>query len=265
MLVAQITDCHIRPPGKLIYGAVDTAAYLARAVAALNALDPRPDIVIVTGDLVDAGAPDEYARLRELLSPLVMPWRLLAGNHDDRENLRAAFPDHNYLRGDGGFVQYALEDGPLRLLSLDSLDVGAARGKLCADRLAWLDRTLSAAPERPTMIFVHHPPFASGVEKLDGDPFYGAREFAAIVARHPQVERVAAGHLHRATTLRWGGTVASTCPSTAHQFALDLRAGAPLTYVLEPPAYQLHLWRADQGVLTHTVPLGDFPPPRPLR
>src|SRR5262245_41643201 len=106
MLIAQITDCHIRLEGDLIYGVVDPAAYLKRAVDTLLALDPRPDLVILSGDLVDAGAPAEYVRLRKILEPLPMPVRLIAGNHDLRQSLRASFRDHAYLQGDTEFVQY---------------------------------------------------------------------------------------------------------------------------------------------------------------
>ena len=98
MLIAQITDCHIRLPGKPLYGALDTTLYLERAVAALNVLDPRPDLVLLTGDLVDHGDPAEYTRLRDILGRLSLPFRMIAGNHDSRDALAAAFPDHEIGR-----------------------------------------------------------------------------------------------------------------------------------------------------------------------
>ena len=79
MLLAQISDLHIMAQGTLAYGRVDTAAFLARAIGVLNALDPRPDAVLVTGDLVDAGGIDEYRHLRTLLDTLAIPWRVMAG------------------------------------------------------------------------------------------------------------------------------------------------------------------------------------------
>src|SRR5687768_4699593 len=101
MLLAQITDTHIKADGKLAYGKVDTAGHLARAVEALNALHPQPDLIVVTGDLVDFGRVDEYERLRALLSPLRVPYFLLIGNHDSRAELREVFKDHPYLRQGG--------------------------------------------------------------------------------------------------------------------------------------------------------------------
>ncbi len=263
MLLAQITDCHIRLPGKLLYGVLDTTPYLERAVAALNALDPRPDLVVLTGDLVDHGDAAEYARLRDILSGLRVPFRLIAGNHDSRATLAAAFPEHGYLRGEGGFAHWVL-DGALRLVALDSSEPGEIGGVLCEARLGWLARRLAEAPEQATLVLVHHPPISTGISHMDNYPFRGAERLAAIVAANPQIERIIAGHVHRAMTIRWAGTVVSTCPSTAHQFALDLRPGVAAAYVLEPPCLQLHHWRAGSGLVTHTLPLGDHAP-RPLR
>ena len=110
MLIAQISDTHIRPKGVLAMGRVDTAGHLARAVAHIMALRPAPDVVLVTGDLVDAGMAEEYAHLRELLAPLPMPVHLIPGNHDLRDPLRAAFTDHGYLPRDGQSQAAADED-----------------------------------------------------------------------------------------------------------------------------------------------------------
>ena len=265
MLIAQITDCHIRPPGALIYGVVDTAHYLKRAVDALLALDPRPDLVIVSGDLVDGGAPAEYARLRQLLASLPMPVRLIVGNHDRRESLRAGFPDHVYLQGPDVFLHYVDDGFALRIVALDSVTPGEVGGTLCDARLDWLEKRLAEAPDRPTLIVVHHPPIMTGIAHMDAAPFRNADRFEAVVARHRQVERVIAGHLHRSVSVRWGGTVVSVCPSTAHQFALDLQPDYPARYVLEPPGFQLHRWIAGHGLTTHTGVIGDFPPPTLLR
>src|SRR5215475_15847366 len=97
MLIAQISDMHVKAPGELLFGRIDTPAFLARAVAHIEALDPRPDVVLATGDLVEAGKPEEYAHLKRLLAPLSMPVYLIAGNHDARDALRDVFVDHAYL------------------------------------------------------------------------------------------------------------------------------------------------------------------------
>ena len=92
MILAQISDMHITRPGERLSGFVDTAAYLDKAVAQIGRLKPRPDALIITGDLVDGGRTEEYAHLRQLLAPLAMPMYVIPGNHDDRERLRVALP-----------------------------------------------------------------------------------------------------------------------------------------------------------------------------
>lgn len=258
MLVAQITDTHITAPGKLAYGVVDTISGLERAVTALNRMCPTPDIAVLTGDLVDLGDPAEYAYLRTLLAPLRMPLFVIPGNHDAREPLREAFIADGYLPRQG-FLNYVIEDRPLRIVALDTVVPGQVEGELCRDRLAWIDQTLAAAPERPTLILMHHPPFATGIDPMDRIGLSGGADFAEIVGRHPQVERILCGHVHRAIDRRFAGTIAGTAPSTAHQSFLDLRPGEPLTFAFEPPGYQLHLWREDAGLVTHTAVIGDWP------
>jgi 3',5'-cyclic-AMP phosphodiesterase len=265
MIIGQISDTHIAEKGRLLYGRVDTAAFLARAVQHLAGLSPRPDVVLATGDLVDAGRPEEYGHLRELLAPLPMPVHLIVGNHDRREALVDQFPDHRYLPR-AGFIQYVVEGFPLRLIALDTLIEGKDGGLICAERLAWLESRLAEAPERPTVIFMHHPPFLTGIHRMDGMGLSGAEDLAAVVRRHPQVERVLCGHLHRPIQVRWAGTVATTAPSTAHQIWLDLRDGtAPLGFTLEPPACQIHLWRPGTGLISHTSYTGELDGPYTFR
>ncbi|WGS48656.1 phosphodiesterase [Paraburkholderia sp. D15] len=253
MLLAQISDLHIKRPGALAYRRVDTGAYLARCVAALNALDPRPDAVIMTGDLVDQGDPEQYAHLKALLAPLDIPYFLLVGNHDERGALRAAFPDHPELQTGGEFVHYAVDIGPLRVIALDSMVPGQSAGLLCDARLAWLAAQLDDARGKPTVVALHHPPFVCGIDHMDAlrlDPD-SAGKLAALIARYPNVERVICGHVHRPMFVRFGGTIASAVPAPAHQVALDLREDGPSAFVMEPGAYALHRYDPSTGIVTH--------------
>src|SRR6218665_2858845 len=99
MLMAQISDTHIATGGQRAYGIVDTAGLLRACVGDGVRLDPRPALVVLTGDLVDNGRPEEYALLQELLAPLTLPLYLVAGNQDEREALRStlAGPRFDYL------------------------------------------------------------------------------------------------------------------------------------------------------------------------
>ena len=91
--IAQISDLHIKPPGALAYGRVDTARALARCVAALNEFRPTPDFVVISGDLADTPTPEEYEHLKRLLAQLKLPFACIPGNHDSRDMMRAAFPE----------------------------------------------------------------------------------------------------------------------------------------------------------------------------
>lgn len=259
MLIAQISDLHIKRPGKLAYGRVDTAAYLTRCIAQLNALDPRPDAVLITGDLVDFGDAEEYAYLQSLLAPLELPYYLCVGNHDGRDALREVFADHTYLREHPRFVQYALDLGALRVVVADTQDPPHGGGRLCDERLDWIARTLADGDARPTLLAMHHPPFACGIEHMDAQRLApdDAAKLAAIVVKHPEIERVLCGHVHRAIQTRFAGTIASVCPAPAHQVALDLRANGPSRFVMEPPAFLLHRHVEGEGVVTHTAYIGD--------
>jgi Icc protein len=149
-------------------------------------------------------------------------------------------------------------DGPIRLIALDTLLPGAEGGLVDRERIAWLDARLAEAPSKPTLIFMHHPPFKTGITYMDSIGLDNADALADVVRRHPQVERVVCGHLHRSIQSRWAGTVASTAPSTAHQIALDVREDAALGWTLEPPGYALHLWRPDVGLVSHVAAVGEF-------
>lgn len=267
MLIAQVSDFHLRPEGLLAYDVADTASALKRAIDHINRLEPRPELVLITGDLVDEGAPDSYVLLRVMLSGLLPPFVMVPGNHDDKEVLRNTFPEHEYLNhtveDDGeDYLCYVVEDFPLRLIGLDTVTPGDHGGGFGPQRMVWLERTLAAHPERPTVVFMHHPPFASAIGHMDKEVFRGWKEFHALLSRHPQVERVLCGHLHRPIFRRIGATVVSSCPAIGMQLYLDLREEAPSTFILEPPSLMLHLWTelwGEETLLTHTSIIPDHP------
>lgn len=254
MMLAQITDLHIKRPGRLAYKKVDTTAYLKACVAKLNQMNPAPDATIITGDLADFGGPEEYQSLRRTLSALTMPYYLVVGNHDHREALRATFSDLPYLHTDTDTIQYAVDWDRFSLLVLDTQDPPHSGGRLDAARLDWLSQQLSARRNHPVMIAMHHPPFACGIDHMDvqGLDASDARALETLVAQHPQVERVICGHVHRSVFTRFAHTVASICPTPAHQVAFDLTPEGPSAFVMEPPAFHLHA-RIEDRWITHTV------------
>src|SRR6202042_2515002 len=91
------------------------------------------------------------------------------------------------VTSDPEYIQYTVEDHPVRLVMLDTLVPGASHGLLTADQLTWLDQTLAAQPSKPTLVGMHHPPFITGLPHMDKIALLNQEEFAAVIARHPQV------------------------------------------------------------------------------
>jgi Icc protein len=264
--IAQISDLHIKPPGSLAYGRLDTAKALQRCVAALNEFTPKPDLVVISGDLADTPVPEEYDHLKRLLAPLQLPFVGIPGNHDSRELMRAAFPQAAYAFASGPLNQ-KVEVGGLDLVLLDSSVPGKPHGELDAPTLQWLDETLASKLDRPALLFLHHPPFITGIWHMDRQNLRNAGELASIVRRHPRVQLIAAGHVHRATLAMFAGVPTTICPAPNHAVDLDLAELRAPSFKVEPPAFHLHSWFPGEGfgsVVTHQVPIGDFDGPHPF-
>src|SRR4029077_9258109 len=175
LLIAQISDLHIKPPGQLAYGRVDTAKALERCIATLNAFEPAPDFVVISGDLADTPTVDEYDHLKRLLAPLTLPFAGIPGNHDSRDMMRAAFPQGAYAFPSGPLNQ-KVEIDALDLLLLDSSEPGKPHGELDAPTLQWLPTPLASSAKRPVLLFLHHPPFATGIWHMDRQNLHNAGE-----------------------------------------------------------------------------------------
>jgi len=260
MLIAQLSDPHVRPEGALYQDVVDSNAQFAAAITHVNALDPRPDLVLLSGDLVDHGDAREYAMLATLLARLERPVLAIPGNHDEREAFRRAFKGQGWLPA-AGAINYAADCGSLRIVALDVTLPGLHHGAVSEEGAAWLDEVLAAEPMRPTIVMMHQPPFDTGVPYLDLYSCRDGHRLAAVVARHPQVERIVCGHVHRFMQIRFGGTMLCTAPSTTTAIALRLKPDAKPASHVEPPALLLHHWQPATGLITHFVPIGIFPGP----
>lgn len=247
MLIAQITDTHLG------FDPDDPAELnLRRLEQVLDAVfdgPNRPDLLLVTGDLTDRGDAASYQRIAALLGRCPVPVHPCLGNHDDRAGFARAFPHVPMV---DGFVQYCLAFDGLRLIVLDTLEVGRHGGGFCETRARWLAARLDEDGDTPTIIVMHHPPFDSGIEWMGtapGEPW--VERFAATIAGHACIEAILCGHLHRPIVARWRGLTATVCPSTAPQVALDLRPIDPerpdgrMLIVADPPGYGLHRWTGD--------------------
>lgn len=265
MLIGQLTDIHI--------GFAPTAdeeelnkfrlrAVLARVMDGPN----RPDMLVLSGDLTEHGDAESMDTLAEMVARWGVPVWPMVGNHDARQALLNAFPAVRTSGGcaGGGFVHYTVEREGLRLILLDTIEPGRHGGAFCALRETWLKRQLDAAPDAPTVIFMHHPPIVSGIEWMDPDPQDAwIRRFAAAVEGRHQVRAIHCGHVHRTIATTFRGMALNVCPSVAPQVALDTRpiggggADGRAMIVAEPPAYALHRW-ADGHLTSHYEVVGDW-------
>ena len=151
-----------------------------------------------------------------------------------------------------------VEGYPLRLIGLDSTLPDAHNGAICSARLAWLKPRLEEAPDQPTLLFMHHPPFMTGIWWMDGiGVVEGVTELRDLLDGHPQVQRIVCGHVHRAIQANLGRAPVSVCPSTSYQVFLDTRPESPPKFIAEPPALQLHTWTGET-IVSHTAYI-DFP------
>lgn len=263
MLIAQVTDPHIKAEGKLAYKKVDTALNLSHCVDHLMNLVIPPDLILMTGDLTDFGRPEEYELLRRLISPFDMPIFVVPGNHDDRINFRQAFSDHDYLPAKGEFLHYVVEEYPLRMIGLDTTIPGKPGGEMCSKRLEWLDRQLRAKPDAPTLLFMHHPPIKTGIEHMDVQNCGNSEALGVLVEQHPQVFQILCGHVHRPIHTQWHGVTVTIAPSSSHYVALDLREKGAADWFLEPPTVQLYQW-TESAFISHLSFIGKYDGPHPF-
>lgn len=261
-LLAQLTDLHIVDPvqvaveGRELY--VDNNRRLELAVDRVVAETVSPDAVILTGDLTDLGTPTEMAVLSERLAPLTMPVLAVPGNHDRRDTFRDTF---DLPWASESNLSWVVDVGPVRIIGLDtvvadrdrvhSLDDMQHHGEFDDERADWLDRALGEAPDRPTMIAMHHPPFPTGIGWMDAMGLRGADRFADVIADRPHLTRIVAGHIHRTITATISGVTASTSVATVHQVELDLAPGAPVQIVCDPPGYTLHRFDRQGRWISH--------------
>lgn len=251
MLIAHISDFHIfvdAPETALVRK--DAADAARKVVADIAAHQPVFDAVIFTGDVADGGSSADYALVKDILAPLQMPVFMVPGNHDKRAGMRTAFQDAVPF-GDGPFLNYAAQVGDLRILALDTLVDGKIHGAIDQTQLDWLAGQLATRHSGPTIVAMHHPPFSSGITKLDDMGLQDGKEaLAQLVAAYDAQLLILAGHIHRPFQAIWQGAFCQVGGGPSFQHALDLRPqAAEPGSISEPYAYFI-LRLAGQETLT---------------
>lgn len=257
MLIAHLSDLH------LTTGAVAAlpAEHGYHALTRVQALDPRPDCVLITGDLTERGETAEYEQARKLLDILDLPVHVLPGNHDHAPTMLGALADTSYVQpapGEPERCYYVARYPGLRLFCLDSSVPGYHHGELGPTQLEWLDSELRTEPDVPAVVAMHHHPLRSGIVVMDRFQLNDADALAEVLGSHPPVARVLIGHLHRAMATTFAGSLLMAAPSTYQQVYLDLSSKRIGAFVQEPASILLH-W-IDGAVVSHVVPVHSGPP-----
>ena len=235
MIIAQISDSHIDPESDKLK---DRLTDLRRVVDNINIQDPTPDIVIHTGDIVHNGTQEKYDLALTILRDVGAPLHVCPGNRDDRDLISKNFHTGRTITSSSKFLQYSIDNYQVRLIALDTICATSNMGDYCQERANTLSAILAEEPEKPTALFMHHPPFEIVGSKY---PFqfedWGTVDFlASVLKQNSQIKHLFCGHTHRNSRGKILGIPASTTPS----IAMDLRLGE-ISYGQEvQPVYQIH-------------------------
>jgi 3',5'-cyclic-AMP phosphodiesterase len=256
MLIAQITDTHIVDKHKhwMSEPLTKTSERLEKVVAYLNALNPIPDVVLLTGDISDTGTEASYHHFKELVQPLKIPLYVIPGNHDSPQEMRKAFAKYSYMPSEG-FIHYAIDDYPVRLVGLDTHVPNQSYGRLCKDRFSWTVQALHSN-EKPTLLFMHHPPVKTGTKLFDTMNCSVPKEFETLISRQSNFLGMITGHYHHLCVASYGGKLCFIAPSVApvHYFANPQDDGVTALEI-EDPAITLHKWHGGNVLTSHVVRL----------
>jgi 3',5'-cyclic AMP phosphodiesterase CpdA len=195
---ALLADTHIAgDPAKIVRG-INMADHFKRVSQELLALPGRPAGALIIGDCAFlSGEKDDYTTLTGLLDPLRaggLPLHLALGNHDERDNFRAALETKEAAKHPVADKQVALlRTSAVNWFVLDSLEKTAQTpGSLGQAQLDWLAKSLDANWKKPAIILIHHHP----VKAETGNGLKDTQRLLELIRPRKQVKAWIFGHTH---------------------------------------------------------------------
>lgn len=251
-----VTDLHICEPGRKIIG-LDPAARFKQVLHAALKAHPDAAALILMGDLTHNGLKAEYDVLLDILRDVPVPVIPMLGNHDRRDAFLDVFSHID--TDENGFVQHAADLPGHRIITLDTLDGPPFdndhhEGRLCQDRMAWLARAMAGAGDRTPLVFMHHPPFDTGIVGMDRIKLVDGDSVLALIAARRRAH-LFCGHVHRTISGSTHGVPWTIFKSPCHQGVIDLETDNASLSIDEPGAYGV-LLLPPYGVIAHSEDVG---------
>ncbi|MBT6098010.1 MAG: hypothetical protein HOH05_06505 [Marinovum sp.] len=247
MIIAQISDTHINLNTP---GSDQRLLDFEKVIHDINSLDPQPNLIIHSGDIVQNGRMEEYAEATRILSKATAPVYVMAGNKDNRKNLKKSFAKDTYISAVSKFIEYEINDFPIRLIMVDTLNTHSNKGHFCDSRQESLVKMINSETTKPIAVFMHHPPCAINVGP---DPFHfdnlDAMEGLCDTLQHSdRVISIFCGHVHRSTTAQ----IANIPVTVTTAIATQIRWGDYPAQLSKIPVYNLHRYDQDWGFITES-------------
>ncbi|MFM2481416.1 phosphodiesterase [Celerinatantimonas sp. YJH-8] len=249
MRLAHLSDMHFCAAGEKLFDSLDVNAQNADIIHQLNQLDDPVDAIIITGDVVNDGHPEQYRQAAKILQYANCPVYLINGNHDERDAFCEAFRLLCPLIEVGRPIRYTLEYGGHQLLLVDSTIPGETHGAIDDELANWIEQHLKAS-ELPTVLFMHHPPLSMNNAHMDPLRCINGSRLLALADRYPQFRGIYCGHNHRFSVSQYRQLVVVVAPATSVQIPCYRERSTPL-YNMEPPSCLIHSITSEGRWVSH--------------
>lgn len=232
--IAQISDPHLGQANEIYLGLDNRQRFLN----ALNAARThQPDAYFFMGDY-SLHDPDLAVCkwMQEQIVDLDAPAFFLAGNHDDANLLKQAFPSLKELASNQTL------DYTFRLSELDFIVIDTSQKILTKNQLIWLAKALQEA-HNPVLL-IHHPPLPLGIPFMDKKHLLQNHdEVLQLLLSYENTLQIFCGHCHSSVTRVHQNLRVNVAPPTS--FYINPIASVFVQDDL-PPAYQILSYKAGE-------------------